>query len=113
MAEGTPARNGKHGRHLVKRGVQRARALAQGDDGCRHLVDCNRGDRGNLGEAGPDIGHHDHDQRRQIEQQDQPGIAKAIGKAHPSHQISQRDADRDGEGKGQRDPRERHPDIEE
>src|SRR6516162_2056073 len=79
IAKGSSARNGKDRRHLVKGRIERARTLAQGDYGRRKLVDCDRSDCGDLGQSGPDVSEHDHDQRRQVEQQNQPRIAQAVG----------------------------------
>ena len=85
----------RHGGTRFQRGIANTRAISsrrgssarapsrKRDDGGRQLVDGDRRDRRGLGQPGPDIGEHDHDQRRQIEQHDQPGVAEPVGQ--PRH----------------------------
>ena len=113
VPERAPARDRKHRGHLVERRVERAGSLAQRDDGGRQLVDGDRRDRGHFGQPRPDIGEHDDDERRQIEQQDQPGIAQPIGEPHAAHPIADRRAQRHRQGEGQRHARERDAEVEE
>ncbi|GCC49321.1 hypothetical protein chiPu_0033467, partial [Chiloscyllium punctatum] len=107
------ARQGERRRHLVERRIERASTLAQRDDGGRQLVDGDGRDRRDLGQPGPDIGQHDDDERRQIEQQDQPGIAKAIGERDAAHQVADRRAERHRQREGQRDAGQRCAEVDE
>ena len=85
MAQARPRAHAEHLRHLVERAVERARALAHRDGRDRQLVERDRRDRGGLGQAGPDIGEHDDHQRRQVEQDHQPGIGEPVGEPRAAH----------------------------
>ena len=88
MPERLPARHRKYRRHFVERGVECTCSFAQCDDSGRKLVDGNCRNRGRFRQPSPDVGKHDDDERWQIEQQDQPGIAESVGKSNPAHQVA-------------------------
>jgi hypothetical protein len=77
------------------------------------LVDGNRCDRGNLGEPRPDVGEHDHDQRRQVEEQDQPRVAQAIRGPHAAHEVADGRAKRHREREGEGNARKRDAEVKE
>ena len=79
----------------------RARAPSRTVDGrIRQLVERHRADRGDFVEADPDIGEHDDDERRQIEQHDEPGVAKPVDRLVAAHRKAKRSAERHGDGEG-------------
>ena len=57
------------------------------------------------------LGEHDDHERRQIEQQDQPRIAQAIGKPYPAHQVTDGGAQRHRQGKSESNARQCHAEI--
>jgi len=59
------------------------------------------------------IAAHDHHERRQIEQQDQPGVAQPIGKPYPAHQVSDGGAQRHRQREGERNARQCYAEMEE
>ena len=91
--------------------IERPRAFAHDDDGVGQLVERDGADRGDFREAGPDIGEHDDDQRRQIEQRDEPGIEQPVGELVATHDIADRRAETHGEREGGDDARERDREI--
>ena len=84
MPELLPARQRKYCRHLVERRVEGTVAIAQRNDGGRELVDGDCRNSGDFSQSSPDVGEHDDHERRQIEQQDQPGVAQPIGEPYPA-----------------------------
>ena len=113
MPESLPARQCKHCRHFVERRIEGARPLAQRNDSSREFVDGDCRNRGDFSQSSPDVGEHDDHERRQIEQQDQPGVAQPIGKPHPAHQVSNRGAQCHRQREGERNARQCHAEMEE
>ena len=91
--------------------IKRPRAFAHDDDGVGQLVERDGADRGDFREARPDIGEHDDDQRRQIEQRDQPGIEQPVGELVATHDIADRRPETHGEREGGDNPRQRDREI--
>ena len=112
VAHARPGPHAKHLRHVVERAVERARALAHGDGRDRKLVERHRRDRRGFGQSRPDIGQHDDDQGRQVEQHDQPGIAEPVGEPRAAHDQADHRAERHGDGECHRDACQRGAEIE-
>ena len=66
---------------------------------------------GDLRQPGPDIGEHDDDERRQIEQHDQPGIEQPVGEPRAAHDVADRRAEAHRQQKGGDDARQRDGEI--
>ena len=85
VAQPLPAAHAEHCRHLIEITVERARPLAHRDGCNRQLVEDDGGDRRGFRQARPYIGKHDDDQRRQVEQHHQPGIADPVRQPDAAH----------------------------
>ena len=64
-----------------------------------------------LVQADPDIGEHDDDERRGVEEQDQPGLAERIGERAPPHDEPGRNPDRHRDEKRGDDARQRNRQV--
>ena len=94
VAQPPAARDPEHLGHLEQAGIERAGTLADRDHDVGDLVQRHGQDRSTLDQADPDIGQDDGDQRRQVEEEHQPGLAQLVGEPDPAHQDAQRHAER-------------------
>ena len=113
MPQARRAREAEGLRHFLELRIERAGAFADDDDGVGQLVQRHGADGGGLCQPGPDIGQHDHDQRRQIEQHDKPGIEQPVDEPAPAHDIADRCAETHRQQEGSEDARERDGEIRE
>src|SRR5271166_6233306 len=93
--------------------IERPRALAQDDRRIGDLVECDGPDRRDFVEADPDIGKNDNDQRGQVEQENQPGVAQPVGHTIAPHDEADDRADRHRQDKGRSDAQQSDAEIEE
>jgi hypothetical protein len=81
MPQQSARRKAKHFRHLCQLRIDGAGPLADRHRDVRNFCQRNRANCRSLVQAEPDIGQHDDDQRRNVEQQDQPGVEQPVGNA--------------------------------
>ena len=87
-------------RHGVEPRVERPRALADHCGDIGDLVERDGDDGGGLVEADPEIAQHDQHQRRQVEEDHQPGIEPAVELRKAPHGHAKRNARAHRQGKG-------------
>ena len=71
------------------------------------LLSADRGDRRDLVEADPDVEQNDDDERREIEQHDDPWIGEAVGERASPHEVAERRPERHRQRESRRNARHR------
>jgi hypothetical protein len=106
-----PGTEAERAGHVGKVPVERPHALAQRNDDQRQLVQGHRADRGHLRQPEPDICKHSDDERRQIEQEQDPTVEGRIHGAPTAHEKADQRPDRHRQPEADQNAEQGHPEV--